>query len=150
MSAISLNLSLLLGGIKISLNMSAVRLIKTERWESLAHFSLTELEVRVELQPELLFSWSCGFVGPGDLVHAEGVQDTESGLVTFFSLEVGKFTLADKNEQGECWGLSESNELVHGIGIGLLDLTFLNTVLNSSSESPLSVVLPDSLEVWFG
>ena len=52
------DLSLLLGiGIKEGLDLGAVAIINNERWESLAHLSLSKVKGGVVLLPELLLSW---------------------------------------------------------------------------------------------
>lgn len=90
---------MLLLAIEISLNLSTAGLVENEGWESFAHFRLSEVEVGVELGPELFFSWGGSLIVPSDLVHTKGRENAESGLVSLFSLEVSKFTLADKDEK---------------------------------------------------
>jgi len=100
-----------------SLNLGAVAFIKDKCWESLAHFTLSEVEGGVEFIPELFLSWGSSLIVPLDFVHAEGSENSQSSLVSFFSLEVRETALTNQNKEGESWGTGETNKLTESLGI---------------------------------
>lgn len=133
-----------------SLNLGTVAVVNHELWELLAHLSLVELEHVVELVPELLLSWGSSGVSPLDLVHAEALEHAAGSLISLIGLHVAELALADQDEQVEGWGAGQTNELIEESGITLRDGTASDSLVKGSLEGVLTVVLPDSAEMWLG
>jgi hypothetical protein len=130
------------------LNLHSVSWVSDEVWKFLSHLELGQVELSIEVAPELELVWLSSQVGKLDLVHANGGHDLVSGEEALILGKVWSKTLLGENVLGNGQVVSVSNEAGEGGDVSLGDLALSNGVRDGGLESVLSVVLPDSLEMW--
>ena len=129
-------------------DLHSVGWIGNEIWKLLSHLDLSQVELAVEVVPELDLVWLSSQVVEWDVGHTNGRHNLVGGEESLVLSEIWSKTLLGKNVLGNGDGVLGTNELGEGGGIIGGDLTLSNGVGDGGLESMLSVILPDSLEVW--
>ena len=130
-----------------SLNLGAVAWVNAEEGQSLAHADFGNVELDVEVVPELFLNWLRSLCLEFNRVQAESSPHAFGGFKTVIALEVVKLALVGQDKQIERWSLRESDKSVESGRIGIGDFTSLDSIRNGVLENVLSVVLPDTLKV---
>lgn len=132
---------------KKGLNLGAVAGVNAEEGQCLAHANFGNVELHIEVVPELLLSGLRSLGVEFDGAKSESSPYTLGGFETVITVKVLKFVLQSQDEQVERRSLRESNESVEGSLIGFSNLAGLDGVGDGVLEDVLSVVLPDASEV---
>lgn len=85
-----------------------------------------------------------------DGVHTHGGHDAHGGLESSIILHVVELAALGHNVKVEAWGVVQADELAESISILLVDITRVCESSESQVEGVLTIVLPDTLEVWLG
>jgi len=130
------------------LNLHSVGWVGNEVWKLFSHLDLGEVELSIEVAPELDFIWLSGKVAEWDLSHTNGGHNLIGGEEVLIIGKIWSHSLLGKNVLLNSHVVSGTNELSESGSVTLGDLTFSNGIRDSRLESMLSVVLPNSLEMW--
>lgn len=130
------------------LNCSFVVGVSGQEGQVSLHASLGQLVHAIELLPELLFEGLSALIVELNCVEAKFVHHSHGCLVASIFLEVVKLTLLCHDPDVEAWSGLHTNEFLEGIGIVGTNLSSFDSVGESQVECVVSVVLPDTEEVW--
>jgi len=108
----------------------------------------SQVELTVEVVPELGLIWLSSQVGQRNGVHSNDVQDLFGGQVSLIVDQIRSETLLGHNVSGDVEVLGSSKELNSGGLISLSDLSRFDGVGDLSLKSVISIVLPNSSVVW--
>lgn len=130
------------------LDLHSVGGIGDEIWKLLSHLDLSQVELAVEVVPELDLVWLSSQVAQWDFGHTDGGHNLVGGEERLILSEIWSKSLLGENELLNGKVVFGTNELSEGNGIIGGDFALSNGVGDGRLESVLSVVLPDSLEMW--
>jgi hypothetical protein len=130
------------------LDLHSVGGIGDEIWKLLSHLDLSQVELAVEVVPELDLVWLSSQVAQWNVGHTDGshyfVGDKERLILS----EIWSKTLLGENKLCHTQAVLVTNELGKDGGIFSGNFALSNGVLDGDLESVLSEVMPDSLEMW--
>lgn len=135
---------------KNGLNFGLVVGVGDEQGKVSLHVNLVQVEHTIELFPELFFKGCSGLKVELNGIKAEGAHNSHGSLEASIVLEVVELALACHDVDVESGGTVHANELAESVSILSGDLLSIHKGSEGETESVLTVVLPDSLEVGLG
>ena len=130
------------------LDLHSVGWIGDEIWELFSHLDLGEVELSIKVVPELDLIWLSGQVAEWDVGHTNGIHNLVGGEERLIVGKIWSASLLGKNVLLNSEVVSSTKEFGEGSGITFGDLALSNGIRDGRLEGMLSVVLPDSLEMW--
>lgn len=130
------------------LDLHSVGWVSNEEWELLSHLEFGELIYTVEVAPELILERLSSQIGDWDLLHTNGFHDSVGGEEALVVLQVWSQTLLGVAVSGEGDAMLRADEFLGGGSILKSAFTCLSAQIDGPLESVVSVVFPDSLEMW--
>ena len=130
------------------LDLGAIVWIGYEVGQLLAHLRFRQLEHSIEGSPELFLKGLCRAVVEFNGSNAKGVEHSHGGLETFVTFEMGHFAGLGHDVYIDAGLAGHVQELLAVVSVLLGDGTSLNSLSNVLFKHVLSIMLPDSLEMW--
>lgn len=129
---------------------SSVAWISNEKWQVSLHALLGQVVHAVELVPELRLEWLSCLKVELNSVQAECVHHTHGGLIALIVSQVVELASLGHDPNVKAWSRLHTDEFLECVSISLANLTSINSLCESKVEGVVSVVLPNTLEVWLG
>lgn len=132
------------------LDLHSVGWVSNEEWELLSHLEFGEAILTVEVAPELILERLSSQNGDWDLLHTNSFHDSVGGEEGLVVLQVWSQALLGVAVSGEGDVMLRTDEFLGGVSILESAFTVSSSTIDGVLETVVSVVFPDSLEMWLG